>query len=142
MSTTSIVDIQDTNPQVENFDTGGSIDVDQEGFIEASLNITITDESYENNNYDDSDHQLADNDDNMDGVEMAPLVAKSVDNSADHGIPTRALIEAMHPDEQHFRHKRQQQHLIDAAAEEEASLSHSGERAVGAHGGGDLSVES
>lgn len=86
-SITTIVDIQDTNPQSENFDTVRSIDVDQEGFIESNR---APDDNNEN-----SIDQPPD-DDEMDHVELSLLV----NDSADHGIPSEALIEALHPEQQ------------------------------------------
>ena len=96
MTSITIVDIQDTNPQTENFDTVRSIDVDQEGFIEANLTENLADAT--NNNENSSDQATNEND--MDDVEMSPFVKNSADDSADHGIPSGALIEALHP-EQH-----------------------------------------
>ena len=95
MTSITIVDIQDTNPQTENFDTVRSIDVDQEGFIEANLTENLEDAT---NNENSSDQATDEND--TDDVEMSPFVKNSADDSADHGIPSGALIEALHP-EQH-----------------------------------------
>ena len=96
---TPIVDIEDTTPQNETFDTVRSIDLDQEGFIDTSV---IAEEE----NFEDSTNNEQDAVDDTDGVEMAPLAAvdksiDGVDSSLDHGIPGEALREAMHP-QQHY----------------------------------------
>ena len=116
MSTT-IVDIQDTNPQTENFDTVRSIiDLeDQEGFIIEDANLDTQDAN--NNEEDEEDATNNENSDQatsdnyMVDVEMTPLVM-SVDDSADHGIPNEALFEAMHP-EQHQKQRRLQLQDLD-----------------------------
>src|SRR6056300_1575579 len=101
---TPIVDIEDTNPQNETFDTVRSIDLDQEGFIDTSTVIS-EEENFENSTNNEQDDGVDDTDVGN-GVEMAPLVAVNksidgVDSSLDHGIPSDALREAMHP-QQHY----------------------------------------
>ena len=107
---TPIVDIEDTNPQNETFDTVRSIDLDQEGFIDTTVisgEENFEDSSNKNNNEQDGvDDTDVDND-----VEMAPLVAVNksidgVDSSLDHGITGDALREAMHP-QQHYHQQLQ-----------------------------------
>eukprot|EP00986_Skeletonema_menzelii_P011127 scaffold5654_cov141-Skeletonema_menzelii.AAC.2 len=95
MTSITIVDIQDTNPQTENFDTVRSIDVDQEGFIEADRASDLDPDEHR-----DVSGQAPNNDNDMDDIEMSPQVKMNADNSVDHGIPSEALIEAIHPEQQ------------------------------------------
>lgn len=97
---TSIVDIQDTNPQKENVDTVRSIDVDQEGFIEEADRARENNNQHATKNNVNRNSDQAPNDNSIDEVEMTPLVKMGADNSMDHGIPSEALIEAMHPEQQ------------------------------------------
>src|SRR5210317_689291 len=109
---TPIVDIEDTNPQNETFDTVRSIDLDQEGFIDTTT-VIFGEENFEDSANKNNDEQDGvDDTDVGNGVEMAPLVAVNksidgVDSSLDHGIPSDALREAMHP-QQHYHQQLQQ----------------------------------
>ena len=98
MSATTLVDVQDTNPQSENFDTVRSIDVDQEGFIETNLSSRDGNNIGAETNPNDYDPTITNANDMTNVVELTTVVTKGVDDSADHGIPSEALRDAMHPD--------------------------------------------
>mmetsp|Transcript_21158 Transcript_21158/g.31950 ORF Transcript_21158/g.31950 Transcript_21158/m.31950 type:complete len:761 (-) Transcript_21158:93-2375(-) len=116
MTSITIVDIQDTNPQTENFDTVRSIDVDQEGFIEANLTENLEDATNNENSID-----QATNENDMDDVEMSTFVKDSADDSADHGIPSGALIEALHPEQHTQLQDLNEEDKIEALAPPTAS---------------------